>query len=44
MKAFSSQVKKTISISNGRSLPSFPPKKFLGNKEENFLKARMSSL
>lgn len=38
MKKFSSDMKKKYPIRN--VLPHFPPKKFLGNKEENFLKLR----
>jgi hypothetical protein len=44
MKEFASLIKKSIPLRDGRSLPHFPPKKFIGNKGENFLKTRMKSL
>ena len=44
MKDFSSLIKKSMPIKSFQELPHFPPKKFLGNKGEGFLKSRMKQL
>ena len=44
MKNFASLIKKNMPLNSFKNMPHFPPKKFIGNKSEDFLKQRMNLL